>query len=236
MSVSTVRIGCVRAAVCKTYCSDMRWKKAIGSLLDTKHKAKASEMHTAPPSMAMLCCGRLWLSSKILLVSIYKANPDNRSREYSFTGSIAGVVADILFLCKKKNCIFGINYTIVYTHFHKTKQSICSWLIGYLAQFTILPYSFKKLLQFLFLANTHISPQWQLIFISQSTLLQSVASTLALGALRLMLQPENAAIHWPQLQAFTLFITAPKRGFREIAEHHLSLGMWARKHAIDSRF
>lgn len=70
------------------------------------------------------------------------------------------------------------------------------------------------------------------MFISQSTLLQSVASMLALGALGLMLQPERAAIYLGQLQAFTLLITAPKSGFRhltintnKIAEHHLSLGL-----------
>jgi len=43
--------------------------------------------------------------SKIPLVSIYQANPDDRSREHSFTGSGAGVGADILFFVHEKPAV-----------------------------------------------------------------------------------------------------------------------------------
>lgn len=44
--------------------------------------------------------------SKILLISIYKADPDSHSREYLFTGSVAGLVADIVFCARKRKLQF----------------------------------------------------------------------------------------------------------------------------------
>lgn len=92
-----------------------------------EHRAhtNTSELWAAAPSTAVL---HLWQAlaqlSKILLLSIYKADPDSHSREYSFTGSVAGLVAGIVSLCKKKKTAILKLITIVYT---STKQElVCS--------------------------------------------------------------------------------------------------------------